>query len=188
VSIPANYIQVLSHFRKLPEDIRAYFPTFEELVQKYSWDVSIAYVFSRIERLKHETVYCGIVKLHRTDAILTRDLVDKDHMSRSRFRELFKVVFGVAIDKPLLEKLAEAEAVRDKVIHGKKWNDAQARSSLIAILDFSAGFNEFVYQTAKFKPFGDLRGFKGRKEPLSTETTRWVLRGMGIPGRREGES
>jgi hypothetical protein len=105
VAVPANYIQVLAHFRKMPEDIRAYFPTFEELVQKYSWDVSIAYVFSRIERLKHETIYCGIVKRHRTDATLTRDLVDKDHMSRSRFRELFKVVFGLAIDKPLLEKL-----------------------------------------------------------------------------------
>lgn len=185
---PANYLQVLQSYRGSPEDIRNYFPTFEELVKNYSWDVAIAYVFSRIERLKHETIYCGIVKLHRTDSLLTRELVDKDHMSRSRFRELFKIVFGIAIDGALLKKLSEAEAVRDKVIHGKKWSDVQARTALIDVFDFSVGFNELVYETAKFRPFGDLRGFKGRQEPLSTETTRWVLRGMGIPGKQAGDA
>lgn len=185
--MPANYLQVLQVYRNSPEDIRKYFPTFEELVKNYSWDVAIAYVFSRVERLKHETIYCGIVKLHRTDSVLTRELVDKDHMSRSRFRELFKIVFGVAIDGELLKKLSEAEMVRDKIIHGKKWSDIQARAALTDVLGFSVGFNELVYDTAKFRPFGDLRGFKGRQEPLSPETTRWVLLGMGIPRKQTAE-
>ena len=43
---PANYKQVLQHFEQLPEDVRKYFPTFKELVERYSWDVSVAYVFS----------------------------------------------------------------------------------------------------------------------------------------------
>jgi hypothetical protein len=174
---PANYKQVLLHFEKLPEDVRKYFPTFKELVERYSWDVSIAYVFSRLERAKRETIYCGIVKLHWTESSLTRQLIDKDHMDRRRFRDLFKTVFGVPIEKHLLEKLAEGESVRDRVIHGKIWSDAEARTALISVLDFCAGFNEFVQKRAGFPPFGDLRGFKGRKEPLSKETTRWVLLG-----------
>jgi hypothetical protein len=183
----ANYIQVLNHFKNSHADVRNYFHAFPELVEKYSWDVPIAYVFSRLERAKHETIYCGIVKLHRTDSSMTRELVDKDHMSRGRFRELFKTVFGKPLSKALLDKLSEAEAVRDKVIHGKKWTEAQARTSLIDVFDFATGFNDFVEEAGKFRPFGDLRGFKGRKEPLSKETTRWVLRGMGIPGKVENE-
>ena len=33
---------------------------------------------------------------------------------------------------------------------------------------------------AEFRPFGDLRGFKGRGQPLERTTTRWVLKGMGM--------
>jgi hypothetical protein len=188
VTDPANYKQVLKHFDSLSDDVRRYFPTLPELVKNYSWDVSVAYVFSRIERAKHETIYCGIVKLHWTESTLTRTLVDKDHMSRSRFRDLFKTVYGVQIGKDLLEQLKRAESVRDKVIHGKKWDGAEARAAIRDALEFCHGFNEFVDGLAGIRPFGDLRGFKGRKESLSQATTRWVLRGMGIPGRREGEA
>ena len=182
---PANYKQVLHQFQAAPEEVRNYFPSFAELVKSYSWDVSISYVFSRVEAVKHTTIYCGIVKLHWTDSVLTRELVDRDYMSRGRFRELFKTVFGKPIKKELLDKLSEAEAIRDKVVHGKKWTDAEARTALTDVFAFAIGFNEFVTAEAGFKPFGDLRGFKGRKEALSKETTRWVLRGMGITGKAE---
>lgn len=184
---PANYKQVLKHFNNAPKDVREYFPTFPELVEKYSWDVSISYVFSRVEAVKHMTIYCGVVKLHWANSEMTRTLVDKDHMSRGRFRELFKTVFGKPIRADLLAKLSEAETVRDKIAHGKKFTDAQARAALIDILDFAAGFNDFVEQEAGFRPFGDLRGFKGRKEALSKQTTRWILRGMGIPAKEEAD-
>lgn len=104
-------------------------------------------------------------------------------MSRGRFRELFKIVFGKTINKDLLDKLAEAEDIRDKIAHGKQRTDAQARKALNDVFDFATGFNTFVQDTAGFMPFGNLRGFKGRKQPLPKETTRWVLRGMGIPGK-----
>jgi hypothetical protein len=184
---PANYKQVLKHFNDAPKEVREYFPSFAELVENYSWDVSISYVFSRVEAVKHMTIYCGIVKLHWTDSELTRELVDRDHMSRGRFRDLFKTVFGKPIKEELVDKLSKAEAIRDKIAHGKKWTDAQARSALIDIFDFAAQFNEFVATEAGFQPFGDLRGFKGRKESLPKDTTRWVLRGMGIPSKAESE-
>jgi hypothetical protein len=184
---PANYKQVLNHFRATPKQVQDYFPSFPELVENYSWDVSISYVFSRVEAAKHSTIYCGIMKLHWTNSALTRELVDKDHMSRGRFRELFKTVFGKPIEKALLDKLSGAEAVRDKIAHGKNWTAAEARTALTDVFDFATGFNDFVQATTGFKPFGDLRGFKGRKESLSKETTRWVLRGMGIPGKTDAE-
>lgn len=177
----ANYKQVLAHFDAKGAAVRGYFPAFKNLVENYAWDVSVSYVFSRIEAVKHMTIYCGIVKLHWTDADLTSELVDKDHMSRGRFRDLFKIVFGTAINAKLLTTLAEAEAIRDKIAHGKKWSDEQARQALTDVFDFAEGFNTFVENLAGFSPFGDLRGFKGRKESLPKETTRWVLKGMGIP-------
>jgi hypothetical protein len=180
---PANYKQVLDHFKAAPADVQASFPAFLDLAQKYPWDVSVSYVFSRVEAVKHVTIYCGIVKLHWTDADLTRDLVEKDHMSRGRFKDLFKTVFGTPIKKELLDQLAEGETIRDKVAHGKEWSPAEVRRALKHTFDFATGFNAFVEETAGFRPFGDLRGFKGRRESLPKETTKWVLRGMGIPSK-----
>lgn len=185
MSAPANYLQVLDHFKATPQEVQDYFPSFEDLVKGYPWDVSVSYVFSRVEAAKHSTIYCGIVKLHWTDSALTRELIDKDHMSRGRFRDLFKIVFGKSIKKDLTDKLNEAENIRDKIAHGKKWTDAQARKALIDIFDFAVGFNTFAQESAGFKPFSGLRGFKGRKQSLPKETTRWVLLGMGIPGKGE---
>lgn len=179
---PANYKQVLAHFKASPKEVQSCLRSFEKLVKGYPWDIPISYVFARVEAVKHMTIYCGIVKLHWTDADLTRSIVDKDHMGRGRFRDLFKIVYGKPIDDTLLSKLNSAESVRDKIVHGKKWTDAQARQALIDVIDFACGFNDFVYDAAKIRPFGgDLRGFKGRKESLSKQTTHWVLRGMGIP-------
>lgn len=185
MNAPANYLQVLNHFKAKPVEVREYFPSFEELVEGYPWDVSVSYVFSRVEAAKHSSIYCGIVKLHWAESSMTREMIDKDHMSRGRFRELFKTVFGKPISKELLDKLSEAEDIRDKIAHGKKWTDAQARKALKDIFDFATDFNAFVQELGGFKPFGNLKGFKGRKESLSKETTRWVLRGMGIPAKAD---
>lgn len=183
MTTPANYKQVLAYFQGKSQEIQDYFPAFPKLVSDYSWDVSVSYVFSRVETMKHAVIYCGIVKLHWADSELTRELVDKDHMSRGRFRDLFKTVFGESIDGVLLKKLGEAESIRDKIVHGKKWTDDQARTALRDIFEFAEGFNVFVDKVGGFKPFGNLRGFKGRKESLPKETTRWVLKGMGIPAK-----
>jgi hypothetical protein len=183
---PANYKQVMAHFNAKSDGVRGYFPAFPNLVGEYTWDVPVAYVFSRIEAAKHATIYCGIVKLHWTDSELTRELVDKDHMSRGRFRDLFRVVFGQPIDGKLLATLHEAEAIRDRIAHGKKWTDDQARHALRDAFDFAETFNAFTEHVGGFRPFGDLRGFKGRRECLPQDTTRWVLRGMGIPKKEDG--
>lgn len=184
-SMAQNYIQVIRHYEAAPEQVRNYFPSLAELVEKYNWEVPISYAFSQLERAKRSTIYCGVVKLHWCESTLTRKLVDEDHLSRGRFKELFKVVFGKPVPKLLVEKLEKAEAIRDKISHGMPWQPAEAREGLVNLIDFATEFNEFVAAKADFRPFGDLRGFKGRKESLTKQTTRWVLRGMGIPEKEQ---
>ena len=182
-----SYRGVIRHYEAAPERIRDYFPYFVELVERYNynWEVPISYVFSRIEQAKRMTIYCGIVKLHWCESSLTWRLVSEDHLSRRRFRELFEIVFGRKIPNHLIEKLEKGEHVRDKIAHGMPWQPAEARKGLTNVIDFAEEFNEFVAEHAGFRPFGDLRGYRGKREPLTKTTTRWVLRGMGIPKREE---
>lgn len=110
-------------------------------------------------------------------------------MSRGRFRSLFKTVFGEHIPDAILAKLSAAEAVRDRFTHGKMFEptQAQSRQAMIEIFEFAEEFSVYVHGLAGFRPFGDLRGFKGRAEPLSKETTKWVLLGVGIPAKSAPE-
>lgn len=177
----ANYKQVQRQYEALPAAVRNYFDSFPGLLTDYPWEVSVAYVFSRIEYLKNQTIYCGLLRLHHTEREVTRRLIDRDHMTRGRFRELFEIVFDKPLNKPLLAKLSEAESLRDKTMHGKPWTAAEARKALSDIFEFVCEFDDLVHELAGFHPVGDLRGFKGRGKALSKETTRWVLKGMGIP-------
>jgi hypothetical protein len=180
MSAAVNYKQVLKHFLSKRGEIPSYFPAFPELVKNFHWDVSVTYVFSRIESGKHIAIYCGIVKLHGTDAKRTKELVDGDHMSRTRFKELFRTVYGQPIPEDLLKKLEDAEKVRDKISHGKRWQARDARGALVDIFDFAEGLNNLVRDLGGFSLFGDLRGFKGARRPLSKKTTELVLRGVGL--------
>ena len=180
---PKNYKQVLALYKQHPQNIRDYFDDLPSIVENYKSSVSVSYVFSRIEAVKHRTLYGGHVKLHGTNSNMTSRALDKFQMTRKQFRDLFSVIFGTAINKDILTKLTDAEAIRDKVAHGKPLTDAQARKCLADALDFATTFDEFVSKLPLgFSPFGDLRGFKGAKAALSEKTTHWVLRGMGILG------
>jgi hypothetical protein len=77
------------------------------------------------------------------------------------------------------------EDVRDKISYGMSWSAADARVALTNVVDFADEVNAFVSREAGFQLFGDLRGYKGRAEPQTKATTRWILRGMGIPKRAE---
>lgn len=180
-----NYKGVIRRYQDAPQQVRDYFPNFEELVISYKWEISISYVFSRVELAKRNTIYCGIVKLHRCNAALTRRAVNRDHMSRRRFFDLFSVVFNCSVPQEIVEELEIGERVRDKVAHGMEWREVEAREGLVSIINFATVFNDFVDDKANLRPFGKLSGFKGRGRPLTMETTKWVLRGMGIPKRAQ---
>ena len=149
-----SYKGVIRQHKEAPQQIRDYFPNFVELVEHYNWEISISYVFFRAELAKRNTIYCGVVKLHRCDVVLTCKLVNEDHMSCSHFLELFVVVFGCRVPKQIVTKLENGEQVRDKVAHGMKWKQIEARQGLVIVIDFAKDFNEFVDGKAGFRPFG----------------------------------
>ena len=147
-----NYRQVIRHYEAAPEQVRNYFPEFVKLVESYDWEIPITYAFSRLERAKRMTIYCGIVKLHWCESTLTRDRINEDHLSRGRFKRLFKVVFGKRVPQPLIEKLESAESVRDKIAHGMTWTPAEARGCLVHLIDFAVGVQRTYGESGGFSP------------------------------------
>ena len=103
-------------------------------------------------------------------------------MSRPGFQELYKTVYGNIITKPVRDFIDEAETVRDKIMHGKTVTEAAKRKAVVDVLKYAKALNERTYQLGGLKPFGDLRGFKGRAKALDKSTSRWILRGMRLGG------
>ena len=137
-------------------------------------------MFSRLEQAHRMTLYCGIVKLHKADGMLVRQSLNDFDLTRKGFREMMPIVFGKKAPQ-CMERLKKAEEVRDKVLHGKEATEKELREAISNILGYAIEMNDWVYQAAGVRPFGDKRGFKGRAEALDKSTTRWILKGMGLP-------
>jgi hypothetical protein len=180
MSVPATWRGVVKAYKAFPREIRAYFNHVPKLAKDYPWDVCLAYEFSRVELGQNMAIYCAVVKLHRADPALARRAVENHPMFRDQYRQLFATVFGKPLDKPVIDALEEAEAVRDKIMHGKTVTERRKRKAVIDVLEYARLFNAQVDQVAGFKPYGDLRGFKGRAKALPKSTTRWVLKGLGL--------
>ena len=179
-SVPKSRRDLLKRYEKASERIRTYFEHLPKLLADLPLDVSLSYVFSQVELAQNTTLYRGVVKLHRANAVISRRVVDGHHFTREGFKHKFEVVFGKPIPPKICDKLNAAETIRDRVLHGKSTKEKQKREAIADVLDYAEWFNEFVYSIAKIHPFGDLRGFKGRAQSLDGSTTRWILKGMGF--------
>ena len=126
------------------------------------------------------TLYCGVVKLHQAHKDVVSNVVQKQHLTRANFALLFETIIGKRIDSKVVVKIKDAEKIRDKVVHGKRVSDADMRMAVTRVIEYAESFNNFVKGTAGFKPFDDLRGFKGAAKSLPKETTRWLLKGLGF--------
>ncbi len=172
--------RILYRYSELPEEIRSYFSDFPDLVAGFDWDVSISYMFSRVELAHNNTIYCGVVKLHRVDNDLASTAVDDWHMTRNGFRDLYETIFGKKLKKTVSQRIEAAEKTRDRIVHGKRVSEEDKRKAVINILEYSEAFNAEVHNIAGFKPFGSLRGFKGAGKKLDKSTSRWILKGVGL--------
>jgi len=80
----------------------------------------------------------------------------------------------------LTSKIKGAEKTRNDVAHGKNVTDKRMRQALYDMIEYAEAFNEWTNENERFRPFGDLRGVKGRGAALNAKTTFWVLKGMGF--------
>lgn len=180
MSIPrtAGMIDVYS---ALPQPLQEYFVHFPKLVEDFPHEVALSYLFAQIELAHNMTIYCGVVKCHCVNADVARNSVNAHHMTRERFRDLYRLIMdNKRIEAGALEKAISAEKVRDKILHGKKVQPADKREAIVNSLEYATQFNEQVFRDAGFRPFGRLSGFKGRAKALDKSTSRWVLMGIGL--------
>jgi hypothetical protein len=179
--VPRSWRGVVNLYRGRPAEVKDYYEALPSLIEKYDWDVSLGFMFIRVEKGLNNMLYCGARKLHRAHSEVARRFVDKHHMTRKEFRKLFKNVFGEHVPAPLTALIQEAEDVRDKAVHGKNITDADHRKAIVRVLEYSENMNDLVQRLAQFKPFTtNLRGFAGRGDALDERTTSWLMKGLGF--------
>ncbi len=180
MAIPGTWRGIVNHYNACSDDVKNYFSHFPSLAEHYPWDVSISYMFGLVELAHNMTIYCGVVKLHKVNGTMARTAVNSQHMTREGFKELYKSIFGKALKSTVSKKIEEAEKIRDRILHGKNVSEADKRKAVIDVFNYAEVFNAELYALTSFKPFGSLRGFKGRAKSLDKSTSRWVLKGVGF--------
>lgn len=180
MAIPGSWRAVVHRFRQAPPEIANYFNHLPSLAENYPWEVSISYMFGLVELAQNNCLYCGLVKIHKVDSALAREAIDSYPLHRQDFRKFYESILGRKRKTATFAKLEEAQSIRDRLIHGKDVSEQGKRKAVVDIIEFAARFNADVHAIATFRPFGDLRGFKGRGKALDKSTSRWVLRGIGF--------
>lgn len=180
MSTPANWKQVSARFTKLPPEVQGYFEHYPKLLKELPWKVSMAYLFAELEAAHRMTIYCGIVKLHHVDADMAWSAIASWEMRRRAFAETFRTIFDHEIPAPAKAALTDAERIRDQIIHGSPVSNADHRTGQVRAFDYVDALHAFLPTVGGVSPFKDLRGFKGAMQPLSKQTSRWVLKGMGL--------
>ena len=167
-------------YERCPQEVRDYFEHVPKLLDEFPMDVCLAYVFSCLELGQNMTLYCGVVKIYKVNSELARNAVERQHMSRKKFIELYKTIFGLDLPDIARKNSEEMEKTRDKIMHGKTVSDDQIRNAIACVLNYAEEVNNQLHENYQLKPFGELRGFAGRSEKLDKSTSRFVLLGMGF--------
>lgn len=176
-----TYKALLKFYECRPVEIKNHFVHLPKLVNDgLPYDIAIAYSFLKIEQAQNRALYGGVVKIHRGNAEFVRRLMNFQHLTRDGFKDLYKNVFGHPLKEVTATKLSAAEKARDKVIHGKAVTDNELREAIADVLEYAEAFNSEVNAIAGFKPFADMRGFKGRADSLDKRTTKWLMKGLGF--------
>ena len=110
-----------------------------------------------------------------------QEKISDNQFYSSDFAEKYNAIFGARPPAAAQNELSQAEAVRDAVMHGKGATDVELRNAIADVLLYAEAVNSDLEKRAGFCPFcPDLRGVKGRAQPLDKSTTRWLLKGMGF--------
>ncbi|ONF45203.1 hypothetical protein BTO32_01655 [Marinobacter lutaoensis] len=176
-----TYIALNKFYEERAQEVKDYFSHLPNLVgNEFPYDIPLAYVFLRCEQAQNRTLYGGVVKIHRGKREFVSRVMNYQHLTRDGFKDIFKNVFGSPLSKETIEKMEEAEKTRDRVIHGKSVPDNEIREAIADVLEYAELLNNEVSGIAGFKPFGNMKGFKGRADSLDNRTTKWLMKGLGF--------
>lgn len=181
MALVPNYRALRGEFDDSPRAIRSYFWSLPNLMTAELGEVALTYAFFKIEQAQIRTLYGGLLRLHRANSNFVKGVLDREHFTRPKFRELYGNVMGVEFPAPLTEQIQSAETVRDRLMHGRQPTGAEIRNAIANTLRYAVALGATVQQVARFNPCGDMRGVTGtRAQTLDVRTTKWVMKGMGF--------
>ena len=178
--IPSR-IALKKFYESRTDEVKLYFEHFLPVIDNnLPYQICLAYVFLKMEQAQNRALYGGVVKIHRGKRDFVSRVMNFQHLTRGGFKEIYKNVFGSKIKTATIKKLEDAETIRDKVIHGKDVPDNELREAIADVLEYAELLNAEVSAIAGFKPFGSMKGFKGRADSLDNRTTKWLMKGLGF--------
>lgn len=180
-SVPRTWVGVVNKINSSSNEVQSYFFPIVELIENYYWEVSLGYMFTRLEQAHNRVLRGGAVKIHSVNNTIATKYVDDQHITRREFSRLFKNIVGVSMPDELATILRDAEKIRDRVLHGKSVTDGEKRKAIVFLIEYSEKMNQILQARARFKPFKyDQRGFAGRKNTLPNSTSVWLMKGLGF--------
>jgi len=188
VMLGATIPSVRKAIGKFDDDLKLTFEHVPEIVEKLGKmpSIALAYCFSQIENGQRRLLYAGILRKYRLNSELTWKFVLEHDITRKDFQAIYKSVFGHAIPTAIPEKLAAAEKIRDRMIHGKRPTVKEMWGAVLCCFEYCNEFNEHLRKKAGFAGFGRMQGITGIKgrPPLDRAVSRLALLGLGLSPKR----
>ncbi|MFN4039717.1 MAG: hypothetical protein ACK4IB_10300 [Erythrobacter sp.] len=175
--------QALASFSKLDEKAQLYFDVLPELINNVTRpEPALAYSFQKIEMAQRNALYVLLMREYRTNGDLAQHAVNKIDITRSNFPQLYKSISGKNLNKELREIIKPAEAIRDRITHGRKCQSSDVFKAIKLCLDYAYSMNEEFSKSVGFKPFGPQTGATGMKgKPQhDKKVTKAILQGLGF--------
>lgn len=186
VTLPKSYKGLRIAFENLDDDVKGYLVKLGPLLNDgKNYEIALAYCFMKLEEGHHRALKCGLVRLHDCASEKVDSELEKQHFTAEKYASVFKNVFSSAIPSSAADSLSKAQAIRNKLIHGKKTTDPSRRDAMYYALQYMNDLGEFVRSKTEKNPYGDLRGLAGKKKLLPPKSTIWMLKGFGLDEKTE---
>ena len=83
--VPGNWVGVVARIDASSAEVKGFFDPISELIEKYRWEVSIGYMFTRVEQAHNHLLRGAAVKIHGVNARTANRFVDGQHITRKEF-------------------------------------------------------------------------------------------------------
>jgi hypothetical protein len=107
-------------------------------------------------------------------------LLERQKFSQELIQNLFGKVFGKEIPAELRRHFEIAVGVRKHILGETQIAPDELKIVVIHVLEYAKRLNDYTDEHAGFRVIGGLQGFKQPSEPLDRETSRLILKGLGL--------
>ena len=109
--VPGSWMGIVARINASSEEVQGFFDPVTELIEWYSWEVSIGYMFTRLEQAHNHLLRGAAVKIHGVNGRVANRFLDRQHMTRKEFARLYKNVVGESVPEYAARLLSDAEKI-----------------------------------------------------------------------------